>query len=125
MKIVHERKQKDRSPAKIVYAIYGADCCLFVGKTTARRLVDKLYHHFHKNRKYVQIDVTKVERIEYSRYKTEADMALYELYWIYKLHPVMNRHGKKDELTLELPYVRWYQYVPRLLNKWKEEAGEK
>ena len=68
------------------------------------------------------ISVNLVTKIEYAESLTEADMNLYEIYFINLWKPSLNIDDKcKDELTIQLPDVEWKTFTTPLWNKWKEE----
>ena len=52
--------------------------------------------------------ISNVSKIEYAEFLSEADMNLYEIYYINLLKPPLNCDDKaKDELTVSLPDVDW------------------
>jgi hypothetical protein len=71
------------------------------------------------------IDITRVSKIEICNCKTQADMFLYEIYYINKIKPVFNCDDKsKDELTIFLPELNFEQYTPKRMDIWKEQILE-
>lgn len=66
------------------------------------------------------IDIHNVTKIEYTMLKTEADMNLYEIYFINLWHPPLNVDDKaKDDLTITLPDLQWQEFVPTNWEEWK------
>ena len=63
-----------------------------------------------------------VTKIEYAEFQTEADMNLYEIYFINFWKPSLNIDDKcKDQLTVQLPDVEWKTFTTPLWDKWKKE----
>lgn len=55
-----------------------------------------------------ELFIDQITKIEYATFKTQADMYLYEIYFINLWHPPLNKDDKaKDELTVTLPEVEW------------------
>lgn len=68
------------------------------------------------------IDIHNVTKIEYTMLSTEADMNLYEIYYINLWKPPLNVDDKaKDNLTITLPDLKWQEFVPANWDKWKEQ----
>jgi excinuclease UvrABC nuclease subunit len=68
------------------------------------------------------ININLVTKIEYAVFPTEADMNLYEIYFINKLKPPLNVDDKtRDELTVTLPDVEFKVFECHLWDKWKAE----
>lgn len=67
------------------------------------------------------IDINLVTKIEYAEFKTEADMNLYEIYFINLWKPPLNIDDKcHDDLTVRLPEVEWKTFATPLWEKWKK-----
>ena len=65
---------------------------------------------------------TTIENPRSSEFQTEADMNLYEIYFINLWKPPLNIDDKcKDELTVHLPDVEWKIFTTHLWDKWKNE----
>lgn len=72
------------------------------------------------------ISIDMVTKIEFCELPTEADMNLYELYYILKLRPPLNVDDKaKDSLTVSLPELVWSEFRTRLWDKWRDEIHQK
>lgn len=64
------------------------------------------------------IDIHNVTKIEYTELRTEADMNLYEIYFINLWNPPLNVDDKaRDSLTITLPELEWTEFIPA---KWEE-----
>lgn len=73
-----------------------------------------------------KIDINLVTKIKIAKCKTEADMYLYEIYYINLLKPVFNCDDKAhDELSIVLPKLDFEEYQPKLFQKWKAQITEK
>jgi hypothetical protein len=71
------------------------------------------------------IYISNVSKIEYAEFLSEADMNLYEIYYINLLKPPLNCDDKaKDELTVSLPDVDWKEFTTPLWEKWKNEIAK-
>lgn len=72
------------------------------------------------------IDINLVTKIEYAEFPTEADMNLYEIYFINKLKPPFNVDDKTpDELTVVLPDIRFIPFSCNLWDSWKRQINDK
>lgn len=68
------------------------------------------------------IDIHNVTKIEYTQLQTEADMNLYEIYFINLWKPPLNVDDKaRDNLTISLPELEWKEFIPANWEKWKRE----
>jgi excinuclease UvrABC nuclease subunit len=68
------------------------------------------------------IDIHNVSKIEYVILKTEADMNLYEIYFINLWKPPLNIDDKaRDDLTIILPDLEWVEFVPSKWEDWKRQ----
>lgn len=116
----------------LLYKIYykglsGGDTLVYIGRTR-QALNTRLRGHFLKKPMHRLINIFQVSKIEYAAFNTVADMYLYEIYFINKEKPALNRDDKADDaLTVELPPVEWKQHDCHLMDKWKKElkGGEK
>lgn len=109
----------------ILYKIYYEEYLLYLGRTK-QPLQDKLRNHFFKTSIARPINIEQVTKIEYAKFKSVADLYLYEIYYINKLKPSLNRDDKaKDELTVSLPEVIWMQFETQLIEKWKVKIAER
>lgn len=68
------------------------------------------------------INIHNVTKIEYTQLQTEADMNLYEIYFINLWKPPLNVDDKaRDNLTISLPELEWKEFHPVNWEKWKQE----
>lgn len=68
------------------------------------------------------INIHNVTKIEYAMLQTEADMNLYEIYFINLYKPPLNVDDKaRDNLTITLPELEWSEFVPSKWDVWKSE----
>lgn len=107
----------------ILYKIYYKDLLVYIGRTK-QDLQQRLRGHFFAKPMQRKIDIFKVTQIEYAEFETEADMYLYEVYYINKYHPPLNVDDRaKDKLTVTLPLVMWREFNCKLMDKWKSEIS--
>ena len=126
MRVITTRKiRKAKKGKRIIYRIWYGDEIVYVGRTT-QQLTDRLRGHFFRHKRYIIIDINQVTKIEYQEHRTIADMYLYEVYYINMFHPRLNRDDRApDELTVKLPAVKWTEYVPRLMDEWRERENQR
>ncbi len=104
-----------------LYRIYYGDEIVYLGRTK-QKLQDRIRAHVFKKPMLREIDIEKISKIEYSEYQSQADMFLYEIYFINKYKPRLNKDDKAlDELTVELPEMEWKLFTTHLWDGWKEE----
>lgn len=107
----------------ILYRIYYDDWVAYLGRTK-QPLQTRLRGHFFDKPMHRKIDINGVSRVEYAECKTLADMYLYEIYYINKLHPPLNCDDKaKDDLTVILPELDWKPYDCPLMERWAQEIA--
>lgn len=107
----------------VLYKIYYPDYVVYLGRTK-QPLKDRIRGHVFSKPMHRKIDINQVSRIEYAEFKTEADMNLYEVYYINKLKPPLNVDDKtRDELTITIPEVEFKTYECNLWDKWKSELN--
>lgn len=105
----------------IVYRIYYGDCLVYVGRTK-QPLQNRIRGHLFSKPMHRTIDIEQVTKIEYAEFGSEADMNLYEIYFILKLHPPLNVDDKaKDDLSVSLPEVSWKEFSTHLWEGWRQE----
>jgi hypothetical protein len=108
-----------------LYKIYYDDNLVYLGRTK-QPLQDRIRGHLFKKPMHKVIDINLVSKIEYAEFKTEADMYLYEIYFINKYKPAFNCDDKaKDKLTVELPDVEFKIFTTPLWGKWQNEIKKK
>lgn len=112
---------------KVFYKGADGEFIAYLGRTK-QRINARLRGHFKQLPMHKLIDIFSVSRIEVAECKTEADMFLYEIYYINKYKPTLNKDDKsKEELTIELPELDFKTlHNEEIMAKWKSEiAGER
>lgn len=114
-------KEKKFVLYKIFYSGAASDFVAYLGRTK-QPINARLRGHFYKLPMHKLIDIFSVSRIELAECESEADMFLYEIYYINKFKPVLNRDDKAgDDLTITLPELEFRPYECKLLEKWKND----
>lgn len=105
----------------LLYRIFYGETLVYVGRTK-QPLQDRIRGHLFGKAMHRKIAIEQVTRIEYAAFKTEADMNLYEIYFILKWHPPLNVDDKtRDYPTVELPDVEWTEFRTPLWGKWHQQ----
>lgn len=105
----------------LLYRIYYDDVLMYVGRTR-QKLARRLHGHFFGAPMHRKLDIFLTTRVEYAECDTEADMFLYEIYYINKDKPPANCDDRAyDDLTVELPALEWKRNDMHLFDKWKDE----
>lgn len=113
-------KEKQFILYKIYYEQNGSDNLVYLGRTR-QPLKQRLYGHFFKPQMMRTLSLNITSKVEYALCKTEADMNLYEIYYINLYKPVLNIDDKcGDEMTITLPDLEWIEWNNDILDKWKE-----
>lgn len=103
-----------RSERFLIYRIYDENGVFYVGRTT-QTLKARMRQHMtitKETGELPHIDPSVVRRIEFAKCESEADMCLYEVYYINLLKPYMNADAKaQDRLTVTLPELKWHPYL--------------
>lgn len=108
-----------------LYRIYYGNTLVYLGRTT-QPLQNRIRGHLFKKPLMRELFIDQISKIEYATFKTQADMFLYEIYFINLWHPPLNKDDKaKDELTVSLPEVEWKLFETPLWNKWRKEIYDK
>ncbi len=116
-----ERWKPNKFSGFVLYRIYYGDTIVYVGRTM-QPLHDRIRGHVFGNPMHRKIDIDQVSKIEYADFCTQADMYLYEVYFINKYHPKLNKDDKAhDDLTIELPPVDWRLFYTPLFEKWRNK----
>ena len=107
----------------ILYRIWYGDVLVYLGRTK-QPLQSRIHGHLFKKPMHRSISINLVTKIEYAEFRTEADMNLYEIYFINLWKPPLNIDDKcKDELTIQLPDAEWKIFTTPLWNKWEKEVS--
>lgn len=107
---------------KIFYNSPDGEFIAYLGRTK-QRINSRLIGHFKQRPMHKLIDIFSVSHIEIAECRTEADMFLYEIYYINKYKPALNRDDKsKEELTIVLPELDFKTlHNEEIMEKWKQE----
>ena len=109
----------------LIYRIFYGDFIVYVGRTK-QPLQNRMRGHFFQKPMHRTIDISQVTKIQYASLSTEADMNLYEIYYILKWHPPLNVDDKtKDYPTVFLPEVQWKDWNAPIFDRWKTEITER
>lgn len=109
----------------LVYRVWYGDTLVYVGRTK-QPLQDRIRGHLFQKPMHRTIAIEQVTKIEYAEFQTEADMNLYEIYFILKWHPPLNVDDKtRDFPTVDLPPVEWREFNTKLWDKWVDELQRK
>ena len=109
----------------VLYRIYYGENIVYIGRTK-QPLQDRIRGHVFKKPMQRSISIDNVSKIEYAEFQTEADMNLYEIYFINLWKPALNVDDKcTDNLTVSLPSVEWRLFQTPLWEKWKSEIHKK
>ena len=110
--------------AHTVYRIYYGDYIVYVGRTN-QPLRNRIRGHLFAKPMHRVIDINSVTKVDFHEFQTEADMNLYEIYYILKLHPPLNvDDNTRDNLTVEMPKVEFKEAEFPLWEKWKKQLVE-
>lgn len=107
----------------LLYRIWYGDTLVYLGRTK-QPLQSRIRGHLFKKPMHRSISINLVTKIEYAKFPSEADMNLYEIYFINLWKPPLNIDDKcKDELTVHLPEVVWNTFSTPLWDKWVREIA--
>ena len=98
----------------ILYRIWYGDVLVYLGRTK-QPLQSRIHGHLFKKPMQRSISINLVTKIEYAEFQTEADMNLYEIYFINLWKPPLK--------TVHLPDVEWQIFTTPLWDKWKREIA--
>lgn len=108
----------------IVYRIWYDSHIVYVGRTK-QPLQSRIRGHLFNKPMHRTIDINHVSKIEYAELGSEADMNLYEIYYILKLHPTLNVDDKAgDSLSVTLPDLKWKEFSTHLWDGWKKQIDQ-
>ena len=84
----------------LIYRIWYGDCLMYVGRTK-QPLQSRIRGHPFSKPMHRTVNIEQVTKIEYAELGSEADMNLYEIYYILRLHPPLNVDDKaRDDLSV-------------------------
>ena len=107
----------------ILYKIYYGKDLVYLGRTK-QPLMNRLKTHCFKDPTVRSIEVNKISKIEYTVLPTEADMFIYEIYYINIYKPPLNVDDKAgDNFTFgSLPEIKWKNWnYEDLLETWANQ----
>lgn len=105
----------------ILYRIWYGNCLAYIGRTK-QPLQARIRGHMFAKPMHRAIDIHNVTKIEYTEFLTEADMNLYEIYYINLWKPPLNVDDKaRDNLSITLPDKKWDAFIPANWDNWKKE----
>ncbi len=108
-----------------LYRIYYGEHLIYLGRTM-QPLQNRIRGHIFKKPMHRELSIELISKIEYSTFQSEADMYLYEIYFINLYKPPLNRDDKApDALSVSLPDVDWRPFETPLWDKWKSEVAQK
>lgn len=108
----------------LVYRIFFGDTLVYVGRTK-QSLQNRIRGHLFGKPMHRKIAIEQVTKIEYAEFQTEADMNLYEIFFILKEHPPLNVDDKTaDYPTVTLPDVEWHVFRTPLWKKWCQQISD-
>lgn len=115
----------DNRPKKhTLYRIYYGDNIVYVGRTN-QPLSTRIRGHLLAKPMHRKLSIDLITRIEYAEFESEADMNLYEIYYILLLHPTLNVDDKtRDFPTVCLPDIEFKKAEFPLWGKWRKEILE-
>ena len=106
-----------------VYKIYYDEDVVYVGRTN-QPLRTRIHGHLFAKPMHRIIDINQVSKVEYAELPTEADMNLYEIYYILTLHPALNVDDKtKDYPTVSLPELEFVNAEFPRWDVWKAKLN--
>lgn len=109
----------------ILYRIYYGETLVYLGRTK-QPLQNRIRGHLFKKAMHRSIEINLVTKIEYAEFKSEADMNVYEVYFINLWKPPLNVDDKcNDNLSVTLPDVEWKKFETHLWEKWKKDLRNK
>ncbi|MCM1234164.1 MAG: GIY-YIG nuclease family protein [Ruminococcus flavefaciens] len=107
---------------KIFYDSPTGEFIAYLGRTK-QPINSRLNGHFFGKLMHKKLDVLQVSHIEIAECKTEADMFLYEIYYINKYKPPINADDKsREQLTIILPELEFETlHNEALMEKWRDK----
>ncbi len=107
-----------------LYRIFYGEHIVYLGRTM-QPLQSRIRGHLFKKPMHREICIEQVSKIEYATFQSQADMYLYEIYFINLWHPALNKDDKaSDSLSVSLPEVEWKLFSTPLWEKWRKEIED-
>ena len=108
----------------LIYRIWYGNCLVYVGRTK-QPLQNRIRGHLFSKPMHRTVNIEQVTKIEYAELGSEADMNLYEIYYILRLHPPLNVDDKaRDDLSVTLPELEWKEFTTPLWEGWRQEIAK-
>lgn len=108
----------------LIYRIWYGNCLVYVGRTK-QPLQSRIRGHLFSKPMHRTVNIEQVTKIEYAELGSEADMNLYEIYYILRLHPPLNVDDKaRDDLSVTLPELEWKAFTTPLWEGWRQEIAK-
>lgn len=108
-----------------LYRIYYGEHIVYLGRTM-QPLQNRIRGHLFKKPMHRELDIEQISKIEYATFKTQADMYIYEIYFINLWRPALNKDDKAaDSPTISLPDVEWKPFFTPLWEKWRKGIAAK
>jgi|GEM_PF-1432660 len=123
-KLAEKYKKKRNASDYFVYKFVDANNqILYIGKTI--RLSDRMVQHFKTDRHLADECYDHVKHVFYCSLKTNAEMDIYEIYFIDKYRPQYNTKSiyEQDKFSsIILPKLAWKEYHSEILNLKEKDA---
>lgn len=105
----------------IVYRVFYGDQIVYVGRTN-QPLTSRIRGHLLAKPMHRKFAIDLISKIDYAEFETEADMNLYEIFYILIYHPPLNVDDKtRDFPTVHLPDVVFHEANFPRWDAWREE----
>lgn len=106
----------------ILYRIWYGNLIAYVGQTIQTLEKRTRQHFLYDN----DLDLQAVTKIEYAILKSQADLNVYEIYFMNKYKSFENRNGyANDKLSINLPELEWLLFDQKILEKIKNTTTKK
>ena len=100
----------------LIYRIWYGNCLVYVGRTK-QPLQSRIRGHLFNKPMHRTVNIEQLG--------SEADMNLYEIYYILRLHPPLNVDDKaRDDLNVTLPELEWKEFTTPLWEGWRQEIAK-
>lgn len=90
-----------------LYKVFYEEGLVYIGRTIqplSRRLKD----HYCRKHRLKELSQERITRVEYATCESLSDLYVYEVFYINRLKPILNKDDKAhDSLNLELPPLQW------------------
>lgn len=106
----------------ILYRIWYGNLISYVGQTI-QTLEQRTRQHFLYD---CDLDLKATTKIEYAILNSQADLNVYEIYYMNKYKSFENRNGyAEDKLSIELPDLKWELFDEKVFQKIKNTKPNK